>query len=122
MENYAEVELESLPPKYNSLDDWNSERKIREKFAGYAYQYKFQDALDLVKTHKASIPNLINSTRPDSSKFWTIGHQIIHSKREDANEWVEKIKKCGFWDGARDNLGRTIYNVNKSESGGCILM
>ena len=94
--NYVEVELESLPPKYSNWKDWESERQIREKLAGYAYQYKFQDALDLVKTHKASIPNLINLSRPDSSKFWTIGHQIIHSKRENAAEWVEKLKNVVF--------------------------
>ena len=118
---YVAVYLESLPPKYTNWNEWESERKVREKLASYAYQYQFEDAINLIKTHKTSIPDLVNSTRPDSSKFWTIGHQIKHSKKEDADQWIAKIHQHGFWDGARDNTGKTIYNINKSESG-CILM
>jgi len=106
------VYLRSLPPVYASWDQWNNERKVRETLASLAYSYRFDDAIELVKKHGRSIPNLINSTRPDSSKFWTIGHQIVHSKKENAKAYLDQIKDVGFWEGARDNLGNTVYDVN----------
>ena len=85
-ERFIEIHLKTLPPAYKNWDEWESERKVREKLAAYAFQYQFQEAVDLVKEHKETIPNLINSTRPDSSKFWTLGHQIAHSNNKHANK------------------------------------
>ena len=112
--------LESLPPKYEDWKEWESEREVREELASYAYRYQFEKAINLINRHRITIPNLVNSTRPDSSKFWTIGHQIKHSKKvslnlHDENNSISKaLNHCfSFFKGvpARVIVNNLIYNL-----------
>eukprot|EP01084_Bolivina_argentea_P260852 440645_1 len=111
-DKFIAVSLESLPPKYESWESWEFEKKQRDKLASYAFSYQFDKAIELVQKNRSTIPNLVNSTRPDSSKFWTIGHQIKHSKCKDADALLDKLRGLGYWDKARDYLGRPINDVN----------
>ena len=113
-EKCASVYLRSLPPEYKTWSQWESERALRDKLASLAYSYKFDECITLIKDNKSEYPMLTNSTRPDSSKFWTVGHQILHSPIKNKDEYLEQLRDLGFWDGARDHLGRLISDISRA--------
>lgn len=110
-----EVHLQTLPPAYTSWNEWERERKLREDLASLAFQYKFDAALDMIVEYKDVFPNLVNSTRPDSSKFWTLGHQVVHYKGSSSDEMMEILIRCNFWNGARDVDGQTVMDLKRSQ-------
>ena len=59
-DGWIEMELETLLPVYKSWEQWSQERKLREKFASYCFNYNFDGAIDLVKKNAETCPNLIN--------------------------------------------------------------
>ena len=90
--------LKTSPPKYRSIDEWKQERNIREEIANASSRFEFDSVLKICKENKQKIPDLINSPRPSSSKFYTALHQAAWQRNTTAmKELIEAGANQNCW-------------------------
>jgi len=88
----------------------SKERNVRETLATLATGAEFEKAIQLIKEHKKTYPNLINSTRPSSSKFYTVLHQAAFYRSISA---IKKLLKLGADPSLRTSAGETYEMILK---------